>query len=386
MTKTSFLSLMIGTCWWCAVVSVSQARSHGKAAREASLKVEALQELDLAMEKEIREKKVSGVIGLIGRKGKVGYYETFGQRHVEKDVPMTKDSLLRIYSMTKPIVAVTAMSMWEEGKFKLDDPISEHLPEWREMKVREGDKEVPAKRPVTPRHLMTHTTGITYDGRGVKLGGKDSLSDFSKSLASRPLVFHPGERYAYGYSIDVLGRYLEVVEGKTLDVIMRERVFDKLGMSDTEFWVRKEENRSRIALVYRKDKDGELRQAMGADAVLKRPPRMMGGQGLISTTGDYARFCEMLLRKGELNGKRVLKAGTVDLMLENHLKDIGKVYGLGGMVNGKGRYEWGGAAGTRFWVDCREGHYAVFMIQTWGYRPRTWEVFKKHARAALASE
>ena len=386
MTKTSFLSLMIGTCWWCAVVSVSQARSHGKAAREASLKVEALQELDLAMEKEIREKKVSGVIGLIGRKGKVGYYETFGQRHLEKDVPMTKDSLLRIYSMTKPIVAVTAMSMWEEGKFKLDDPISEHLPEWKEMKVREGDKEVPAKRPVTPRHLMTHTTGITYDGRGVKLGGKDSLSDFSKSLASRPLVFHPGERYAYGYSIDVLGRYLEVVEGKTLDVIMRERVFDKLGMSDTEFWVRKEENRSRIALVYRKDKDGELRQAMGADAVMKRPPRMMGGQGLISTTGDYAKFCEMLLRKGELNGKRVLKAGTVDLMLENHLKDIGKVYGLGGMVNGKGRYEWGGAAGTRFWVDCREGHYAVFMIQTWGYRPRTWEVFKKHARAALASE
>ena len=299
---------------------------------------------------------------------------------------MTKDSLLRIYSMTKPIVAVTAMSMWEEGKFKLDDPISEHLPEWKEMKVREGDKEVPAKRPVTPRHLMTHTTGITYDGRGVKLGGKDSLSDFSKSLASRPLVFHPGERYAYGYSIDVLGRYLEVVEGKTLDVIMRERVFDKLGMSDTEFWVRKEENRSRIALVYRKDKEGELRQAMGADAVMKRPPRMMGGQGLISTTGDYAKFCEMLLRKGELNGKRVLKAGTVDLMLENHLKDIGKVYGLGGMVNGKGRYEWGGAAGTRFWVDCREGHYAVFMIQTWGYRPRTWEVFKKHARAALASE
>jgi len=386
MTKTSFLSLMIGTCWWCAVVSVSQARSHGKAAREASLKVEALQELDLAMEKEIREKKVSGVIGLIGRKGKVGYYETFGQRHLEKDVPMTKDSLLRIYSMTKPIVAVTAMSMWEEGKFKLDDPISEHLPEWKEMKVREGDKEVPAKRPVTPRHLMTHTTGITYDGRGVKLGGKDSLSDFSKSLASRPLVFHPGERYAYGYSIDVLGRYLEVVEGKTLDVIMRERVFDKLGMSDTEFWVRKEENRSRIALVYRKDKEGELRQAMGADAVMKRPPRMMGGQGLISTTGDYAKFCEMLLRKGELNGKQVLKAGTVDLMLENHLKDIGKVYGLGGMVNGKGRYEWGGAAGTRFWVDCREGHYAVFMIQTWGYRPRTWEVFKKHARAALASE
>ena len=386
MKKTSFLSLMIGACWWCALVGAGQARSHGKEAREASLKVESLQELDLAMEKEIREKKVSGVIGLIGRKGKVGYYETFGQRHLEKGEPMAKDSLLRIYSMTKPIVAVTAMAIWEEEKFKLDDPISKHLPEWKEVKVREGDKEVPARRPVTPRHLMTHTTGITYDGRGLKLGGKDSLSDFSKSMASRPLVFHPGERYAYGYSLDILGCYLEAIEGKTLDVIMRERVFDKLGMSDTEFWVRKEEDRARVALVYRKNKDGELHPAMGTDEVMKRPPRMMGGQGLISTTGDYARFCEMLLRKGELNGKRVLKSETVDLMLKNHLKDIGKVYGLGGMVNGKGRYEWGGAAGTRFWVDCGEGHYAVFMIQNWGRKPGTWEVFKKHAREALAGE
>ena len=376
--------------WSCGpVVSVSQAeepRSHGEAAREARLKIDVLQELDMAMEKEVGEKNVSGVIGLIGRKGKVGYYEAFGQRHLEKGTPMDKNSLLRIYSMTKPIVAVTAMSIWEEGKFKLDDPISKYLPEWKDMKVREGDKEVPARRPVTPRQLMTHTTGITYDRRGLKLGPKDSLSDFSKSMASRPLVFHPGERYAYGYSLDILGRYLEAIEGKALDVIMRERVFDKLGMSDTEFWVRKEEDRARVALVYRKNKDGELHQAMGPDAVMKRPPRMMGGQGLISTTGDFARFCEMFLRKGELNGKRVLKPETVDLMLKNHLKDIGKVYGLGGMVNGKGRYEWGGAAGTRFWVDCREGHYVVFMIQNWGRKPGTWDVFKKHAQTALVGE
>ena len=123
-----------------------------------------------------------------------------------------------------------------------------------------------------------------------------------------------------------------------------------------------------------------------SDEVMKRPPRMMGGQGLISTAGDYARFCEMLVNKGELNGKRVLKSGTVDLMLENHLKDIGKVYGLGGLVNGKGRYEWGGAAGTKFWVDCSKGHYVVFMIQNWGPKPGTWNVFKKHAEAALAGK
>ena len=205
-------------------------------------------------------------------------------------------------------------------------------------------------------------------------------------MASRPLEFHPGDRYAYGYSLDILGRYLEAVEGKTLDLIMRERVFDKLGMSDTEFWVRRQDDRSRIALVYRRGKEGKLIEAMGRDEVMKRPPRMMGGQGLISTAGDYARFCEMLVNKGELNGKRVLKSGTVDLMLENHLKDIGKVYGLGGLVNGKGRYEWGGAAGTKFWVDCSKGHYVVFMIQNWGPKPGTWNVFKKHAEAALAGK
>ena len=386
MKRSSALLLSLLSGSFITMSPGAEPRVHSKEAQEAGLGIKALKELDLAIEKEVREQKVSGVIGLIGRKGKVGYYEAFGQRHIQKGEAMSKDSLLRIYSMTKPIVAVTAMSIWEEGKFKLDDPISKYLPEWKEVKVRQGDKLVPAKRPVTPRHLMTHTTGITYNGRGLKLGSGDSLADFSKSMASRPLEFHPGDRYAYGYSLDILGRYLEAVEGKTLDLIMRERVFDKLGMSDTEFWVRRQDDRSRIALVYRRGKEGKLIEAMGRDEVMKRSPRMMGGQGLISTAGDYARFCEMLVNKGELNGKRVLKSGTVDLMLENHLKDIGKVYGLGGLVNGKGRYEWGGAAGTKFWVDCSKGHYVVFMIQNWGPKPGTWNVFKKHAEAALAGK
>lgn len=296
---------------------------------------------------------------------------------------MSKDTLFRIYSMTKPMVAVTAMAIWEEGKFKLDDPISKHLPEWKDLTVSEGKKVVPAKGAVTARDLMTHSSGITYGKKGVKLGEQDSLADFSKSLAQRPLKFHPGTDYTYGYSIDVLGRFLEAIEGKSLDIIMRERIFDKIGMSDTDFWVRKKEDRSRVALVYRKNEEGKLRPAMRTDAVMVKPSRMMGGQGLISTTEDYAKFCEMLLRKGELNGKRVLKSETVDLMFENHLEEIDKVYGLGALVDGKGRYNWGGAAGTRFWVDVKGGHYGVFMIQTWGYKAKTFDVFRKHAEKAL---
>jgi CubicO group peptidase (beta-lactamase class C family) len=383
MKRSSMLLLSLLSGYFSVMSPGAEPRVPSREVQEAGLGLKALKELNLAMEKEVREEQVSGLIGLIGWKGKIGYFESHGQRDLDKEEPMSKDSLLRIYSMTKPIVAVTAMALWEEGKFKLDDPIHKYLPEWKTVRVREGQKQVAAKRPVTPRHLMTHSAGLTYDRSELAMGPGASLEDFSKSMAKRPLVFHPGERYAYGYSIDILGRYLEAIEGKTLDLIMRERVFDKLQMSDTEFWVKHPEDRSRVALVYSRKNAGGLRKVMGRDEVMRRPARMMGGQGLMSTAGDYAKFCEMLLRKGELNGQRILEEGTVDLIFKNHLKDIGKSYGLGGRVNEQGRYEWGGAAGTRFWVDCGKGHYAVFMIQNWGAKPKTWDIFKKHAEASL---
>jgi CubicO group peptidase (beta-lactamase class C family) len=264
---------------------------------------------------------------------------------------MEKDTLFRIYSMTKPIVAVTAMSLWEEEKFKLDDPISVHLPEWAKVTVKENDEVVATKNQITPRHLMTHASGLSYDRSGMRLGRSATLSEFSEALAKRPLHFQPGTKFRYGYSIDILGRYIEAIEGKTLDVVMRERVLDRLAMNDTEFWVRDATDRDRVAKVYYKSRDGELKPAMSRSAALAKPSRMMGGQGLISTTEDYARFCQMLLNKGELAGQRVLKTETVDLMFDNHLKKIGKVYGLGGMVDAKGGYHWGGAAGTKFWID-----------------------------------
>lgn len=386
MTRLMKKSILTQLGWALALLgsaSADGARSAADVARAAGLNVEVLQSLDLALQRQVDKKNVSGVIAMIGREGKIGYYETFGKRVIEGDAPMTRETLFRIYSMTKPIVAVTAMSIWEEGKFKLDDPISKHLPEWEEATVQEKGGVVPAKTPITARHLMTHSSGITYGREGVRLGEKDSLADFSGSLAKRPLKFHPGSSYHYGYSIDVLGRFLEAIEGKSLDLIMRERVLDPLEMKRTEFWVKNADHRKRVAMVYRKTKKGELGPAMRTDSVMVKPPRMMGGQGLMSTAGDYARFCEMLLRKGELDGKRVLKRETVELMCRNHLEKIGKVYGLGGTVNGKGLYSWGGAAGTKFWVDTENDHYAVFMIQTWGYKTSTFNVFKEHAKRAL---
>jgi CubicO group peptidase (beta-lactamase class C family) len=364
----------------------AEPRPHGSEARAANLDIQTLRLLDTAMQKQVDEKHVSGVIGLVTRHGSIGYYETFGQGVIEDGVPMTRDTLFRIFSMTKPIVAVTAMSLWEEGKFKLDDPISVHLPEWKNVTVKEGDDAVPAQTQITPRHLMTHSSGLSYNKEGLHVGRETTLTEFSQSLAKKPLNFHPGTNYVYGYSIDVLGRYIEAIEGKSLDVVMRERVLDRLGMDDTEFWVDDSADRKRVAHVYRQTEQGDLEPLMFSAAVMNKPSRMMGGQGLVSTSGDYARFCQMLLNSGELDGERVLKTETVNLMFRNHLSEIGKVYGLGGMVDGKGGYSWGGAAGTKFWIDSQNDCCGVFMIQTWGYKAPTYRVFRSHVDKAILAD
>jgi CubicO group peptidase (beta-lactamase class C family) len=361
----------------------AQTRSHEKDAKAAALNVEALGALDDALQTQIDDHHVAGVIGLIGRHGKIGYFEAFGSRNVEADAPMERDSLFRIYSMTKPMVAVTAMQIWEEGKFKLDDPISNYCPEWKDATVKVDGNVVAAEKPLTARHLMTHSAGLSYAKKGLALGDDADLQTFSESLAEQPLQFQPGTSYVYGYAIDILGRYIEAMEGKPLDEVMRERIFDKLGMDDTEFWIRDSADQDRVARVYMKTKEGAFFAWNKSHELLKKPARMMGGQGLVSTAGDYAKFCQMLLGKGKFDETRILQASTVKLMGQNHLKDIGRVYGLGGTVNGKGRYSWGGAAGTGFWVDARTDTYAVFMIQRWGYKPPTYGVFKKHAAKAI---
>ncbi|HAW95660.1 MAG TPA: hypothetical protein DCX60_05235 [Phycisphaerales bacterium] len=349
---------------------------------ESGLNADAIEELHQTMKAAVEEKTLSGIVVMIERDGVVGYRETLGLADIAAKQPMQMDTLFRIYSMTKPIVAVAAMSLWEEGAFTLDEPISKHLPEWSNPKIRVRGEVVPAKTAITPRHLMTHTMGIKKGDVSPRQHLR-SLESFSRELAEKPLASEPGTRYRYGHSIDVLGRYLEVIEGKSLDVILRERVLDPLGMTDTEFWLEDADDLERTAQLYTTSKQGSLRLARSKRLLTRKPKAMLGGQGLLSTTEDYARFCRMLANKGSLDGTTVLEPETIELMQRNHLKDIGRTYGLGGWADGSGLYYWGGAAGTKFWVSTSDKAFGLFMVQRTGYETPAGKVFGGLSRRAL---
>jgi CubicO group peptidase (beta-lactamase class C family) len=350
------------------------------------LKPEVLAKLDIALQQAVANKEVSGVIGLIHHKGERGYFEAFGMHDIEDQKPMEKDAIFRLMSMTKPVIAACALTLYDEGKFGLDDPISKFLPEWKEPQVMEGDKLVPARNPIAPRMLMSHSSGLYYggDAKGNNVAAVAyqatrkpgaTLKDFSEVLAKEPLKFHPGEGYQYGLSIDILGRYIEAVAGKPLDEVMKEKLFTPLKMTDTDFWVPKDKI-GRLATLYRQPKPGVLEKGRDGESLTEKPTTFMGGHALNGTTDDYARFCQMLLNGGELNGVRVLKKETVDLMFENHLKLGGQKYGLGGAVDGEGGYSWGGANGTQFWINRKHKLFAVFMVQTQNYKAPTYGTFR----------
>jgi CubicO group peptidase (beta-lactamase class C family) len=359
-------------------------RPHGDEAVKAGLKPDVLAQLDIAMQQAVANKEVSGVIGLIHRNGVRGYFEAFGWQDIEAQKPLPKDAIFRLQSMSKPVVAACAMSLFDAGKFTLDEPISKHCPEWKEPKVLENGKLVPAKFAITPRMLMNHSSGLYYGD--IKGGPPDapeppasrtSLKALSESLAKQPLKFHPGTAYQYGHSIDILGRYIEAVAGKPLDEVMRERILGPLKMTSTDFWVHPE-NVGRICQIYKQPRPSVLERGRDAGKLTEKPTLFMGGQGLCSSTEDYERFCRMMLNRGELDGVRVLKPETVDLMFQNHLKpEIGQKYGLGGVVDGEGHYAWGGANGTQFWLDRKNKIFAVFMVQTQRYRAPTYNAFKQ---------
>jgi CubicO group peptidase (beta-lactamase class C family) len=359
------------------------ARAHGDEATKAGLKADVLAKLDTVLQRAVENHEVSGVIGLIHRNGERGYFEAFGWRDIEAQKPMPKDAIFRLKSMSKPVVTVAALVLFDDGKFQLDEPISRHLPEWKEPKVSEGDKLVPARNPITPRMLMTHSSGLYYQlpGKPAFSGmpprdENTTLEEYSRALASQPLLFHPGEKYQYGTSIDVLGRYIEAVSGEPLDVFLRDRVFQPLKMADTDFWV-PESKAARLAQLYRQLPSGELKPAFERFSPTRPTKLFMGGSGLLSTAEDYERFCVMLMNRGELNGVRVLKPETVDLMFQNHLPEsLGQKYGLGGAVDGAGGYSWGGANGTQFWIDRTNKLFAIFMVQTQNYKAPTFGTFR----------
>ncbi len=381
-------------------------RPHGDEAKAAGLKPEILAVIDVEMQRHIAANNVSGVIGLIHHNGHRGYFEAFGWQDIEAKKPMPKDAIFRLQSMTKPIIAACAMSLYDEGMFTLDEPISKHLPEWKEPKVLENGRLVPAKFAITPRMLMSHSSGLYYGDieKGARSksgnegetftpvattsrGANTTLKEFSEGLARAPLKFHPGTGWQYGHSIDVLGRYIEAVAGKPLDEVLKQRILGPLKMTSTDFWVHPE-NAARICQIYKQPKRGVLDRGREAWKLTERPTLFLGGQGLCSTTEDYERFCRMMLGRGELDGVRVLKPETVDLMLQNHVKPgVGQQYGLGGAVDGEGSYAWGGANGTQFWLDRKNNLFGIFMVQTQLYRAPTYNAFKRlvNESAGIAS-
>jgi CubicO group peptidase (beta-lactamase class C family) len=333
---------------------------------------------------------------MVARRGKLVHFEAFGKADVEADKPMRKDAIFRIYSMTKPITTVAAMMLYEEGKFQLGDSLSDYLPQFAAVEVyRDGGNESP-HRPITVRDLLTHRSGLTYglfSGTPVDklyresnvLDSSGTLKDMVDKLAAIPLLNQPGQKWHYSVSTDVLGYLVEVLSGQPLDEFFQQRIFDPLAMTDTGFYVPMGK-KDRFPVNYVWNGEGERRVAdhPATSRYLKKPTFHSGGGGLVSTTVDYMRFCQMLLSGGQLDGVRLLSPKTVEIMTMNHLDDAqtpnggvtlgnGAGFGLGFRVVtdvprnertvSTGTYGWGGMASTMFFIDPHEELIGIIMSQ-----------------------
>ncbi|MSQ58198.1 MAG: class A beta-lactamase-related serine hydrolase [Betaproteobacteria bacterium] len=365
---------------------------------------ERLQRLTQVMQKAIDKDDLPGVVVMLARNGKLVYSKGFGMQDKARAVPMRTDSIFRAYSMTKPVVSVAAMILVEEGKLTLQEPISKYLPEFKEMKVGVETTDpatgkmtfstVPAKRPITVQDLLRHTSGMPYGvftpvRYHVQNMYKEAnlfsptltLDAFSKAVAQLPLCFEPGTSWEYGHSSDILGRVVEVASGQSLDVFLQERIFAPLKMTDTAFHV-PPEKQSRIAQPQIDPATGKAAELLD---VTKPPAMFAGGHGLVSTAGDYLRFAQMLANGGELEGARILGPKTVAYMASDHVGDkisqgsffipgpgygfglgfgVRKDTGLSQWPSSVGEFNWGGYAGTAFWVDPKEQLVPVMMMQS----------------------
>jgi CubicO group peptidase (beta-lactamase class C family) len=341
-------------------------------------------------------KKVAGAVVLVARDGRPAAPIVRGFLDVEAAKPMRADALFRIYSMSKGITTAAALTLVEEGKVGLDDPIARHIPELKDLKVRDGDALRPPSRAPTVKDLMLHTAGFTYGGASTSkawaekkpLEAKD-LDEFARRLADVHLAFDPGSDWHYGVNTDVLGLVVQRAAGKKLSDVLRERIFEPLGMVDTGFHV-PPDKAGRFAANYRRDKDGlAVVDAPGASKYLQPPGLESGGGGLVGTAGDYLRFLLMIDGGGALDGRRILRPETVRLMTSNQLpppafpiyfgqqKRHGTGFGLGFSVRtadtewdpaGRvGEYGWGGAASTHYWCSPKDRLVVVTMEQIMPY-------------------
>lgn len=380
-------------------VDVNAQALPSSAPGKVGISAERIVRIDRLLEQYVADGKVAGVVALAARHGKVFYSKSFGMADIEAGKPMQADTMFRICSMSKAITTTAAMILYEEGRFLLSDPVSKYIPEFSGSVVIEPSSTgttyalVPAKRDIAIRHLMNHTSGITYgDGLQRELYAKagmtvgltpteGSIGEMILRLADLPLISHPGDELHYGMSIDALGYLIEVISGRTLDVFMRERIFEPLGMKDTYF-VLPREKLPRLAILYGKDKGGALVRDSVDPEYLCTQTYFSGGAGLVSTAPDYLRFAQMILNGGELDGVRILGKKTVELMSENSIGDLyapfrihsGDKFGYGfGIRTERGEYDeleslgilgWDGAFYTRFWIDPKEDLVAVFMTQS----------------------
>jgi len=356
--------------------------------------------------------KIAGAEVAVGRRGKLAYHASLGMRDRERGVPTGDDTIYRIYSMTKPLTSIALMQLFERGMFQLDEPVARFYPEWRNHRVYvsgEGDDMVtePARRPVSFRDLLSHTSGLTYGSllagmpehpidavyryhRIRSVGVTASMDEFMGKLAQVPLRFHPGTAYQYSLATDACGALVERISGQPFAEYLQEHILDPLGMVDTSFQVAAEKAH-RFAANYQRnlDKTTALLDDPATSAYLRPPTFVSGGGGLTGTVADYTRFCEMLRRGGELDGHRIIGPRTLAFMRRNHLpggKDLASLdvelldpYGSVGVGFGLGfastidqvttgalpqhDFYWGGAASTVFWVDPVEDLWVVFATQ-----------------------
>jgi len=405
--------LMLAVLFSILVASIAGAQTIPQATNpeEVGLSKERLQRISAWIQSDVDKGTVPGAVVMVLRKGKIAYFEAFGYRDREKQIPMTRDSIFRLYSMTKPFTALATMMLVEEGKILLYKPVSEYLPEFKEVKVGVEKKDPttgkaeldlePARREMTVQDLLRHTSGLTYASSVV--GQKTMVNELYNSLYAAsftnaefvtrlsrlPLKYQPGTTWEYSHSYDVLARIVEIASGMEFDTFVAERIAKPLKLNDTGYWVEGAEKQERVA-------EPQIDPATGKKPsvyrVIQKPQWIPGGHGLVSTAHDYARFCLMFLNGGTLDGIRLVSRKTVEHMTSNALPpgyktfyppesearspfpslNGGKGYGLGFGITlkpglspqpgSKGDYYWEGVGGTSFWIDPKEQLVAVVML------------------------
>lgn len=362
-----------------------------------------LKQIDKHLQNYIDKQWVAGAVGVVARNGKIVYYNNLGYSNIENKAVMRKDDIFHIMSMTKPIVSLAVMMLYEENRLMLDEPVSNYIPEFKNLQVLDSINmkdssfvATPTRKSLTIRHLLSHTSGIGYSfvhanmraiyakagvpdvAAGVR-GSKVKMAEKMKILATMPLMHQPGEKWTYGLNTDMLGYLVEVISGQSLAEFVEQRILKPLTMNDTHFGLPKEKE-SRLTTVYYENEKGALSPYKKEDAnflIEGGRTYFSGGSGLVSTAMDYLKFAQMLLNGGELNGVRLVSRKTVDVMITNQIGGLfingsGDKFGLGfsvpeasgykgvGAANG---YGWGGAFTTNFWFDKKEGIAAVLMTQ-----------------------